>query len=270
MENSNSEWSNFRGAGQPALVTPFLDGIVEHETLARIVEWQISEGSHALVVVGATGESPTLSAIEQQAVITTAVKAAKGRVPVIAGTGSNNTAEAITYLQAAEKAGASGALIVTPYYNRPTLQGIVEHFKVLHDNTNLPIILYNIPGRSVVDITPEAMGELAKLSRIVGVKDATGRVERVSLQHIECGESFVQLSGEDATSVAFNAQGGRGCISVTANVAPRLCANLQNACLIGDYKTALAIHNRLMPLHKALFMEPGLVGAKYVSIRIEQ
>jgi 4-hydroxy-tetrahydrodipicolinate synthase len=247
----------------PALVTPFNNGAVDFDGLKRLVEWHIGEGSHGLVPVGTTGESPTLSHEEHEAVIDAVVKAAGGRVPVVAGAGSNNTTEGIRLIRFAEKAGADAALVVTPYYNRPTQAGLVAHYTALHDCCTLPIVIYNIPGRSVVDMSPATMGELARLPRIVGVKDATGKIERVSQQRASCGADFVQLSGEDATALGFNAHGGVGCISVTANVAPRLCAQFQEATLAGDYKAALALQDRLMPLHEAIFIEPGLVGAKY-------
>ena len=191
-----------------------------------------------------------------------------GRVPVIAGAGSNSTREAIGLVQHAESVGASGALVVTPYYNKPTQAGLIAHYTAIHDATNVPIIIYNIPGRSVIDMTPETMGELAALPRIAGVKDATGKLERVSQQRITCGPDFIQLSGEDATALGFNAQGGVGCISVTANVAPKLCAEFQAATLAGDYAAALELQDRLMPLHIAIFLEPGLVGAKYALSKL--
>ncbi len=247
----------------PALVTPLKDGALDIDALHGLVDWQIAEGSHGLVPVGTTGESPTLSHAEHERVIEEVVKATDGRVPVIAGAGSNNTTEAIGFMRHAERVGADAALVVTPYYNKPTQEGLIAHFTALHDCCELPIIIYNIPGRSVVDMTPETMGRLAELPRIIGVKDATGKLERVSLQRMTCGPDFIQLSGEDATAPGFNAQGGIGCISVTANVAPRLCAAFQEATLAGDYARALEIHDRLMPLHVAIFAEPGLVGAKY-------
>ena len=247
----------------PALVTPFKNGELDLDTLKKLVEWHITEGSHGLVPVGTTGESPTLSHEEHVRVIEEVVKAAAGRVPVIAGAGSNSTEEGIFLIREAEKVGADAALVVTPYYNKPTQRGLYAHFKAMHDACNLPIIIYNIPGRSVVDMTPETMGELAKLPRIVGVKDATGKIERVSQQRALCGAEFIQLSGEDATALGFNAHGGVGCISVTANVAPRLCAEFQEATLAGDYAKALDYQDRLMPLHEAIFIEPGLAGAKY-------
>jgi 4-hydroxy-tetrahydrodipicolinate synthase len=247
----------------PALVTPFRNGALDLETLAKLVDWHVAQGSHGLVPVGTTGESPTLSHAEHETVVEEVVKAAAGRIPVIAGAGSNNTAEAVRFMQQAEKVGADAALVVTPYYNKPTQAGLVAHFTLLHDCCELPIIIYNIPGRSAVDMMPETMAELAKLPRIIGVKDATGDLDRVCRQRMLCGPDFLQLSGEDATAHGFNAQGGRGCISVTANVAPRLCADMQEACLAGDYAKALELQDRLMPLHKAIFAEPGLVGAKY-------
>jgi 4-hydroxy-tetrahydrodipicolinate synthase len=252
----------------PALVTPFKNGAVDFDTLKKLVDWHVAEGSHGIVPVGTTGESPTLSHEEHEQVIEAVVQAAAGRVPVIAGAGSNNTVEAVRFLQHAERVGADGALVVTPYYNKPTQRGLIEHYRVLHDCCTLPIVIYNIPGRSVVDMLPETMGELAKLPRIVGVKDATGKIERVSQQRATCGRDFIQLSGEDATALGFNAHGGVGCISVTANVAPRLCAEFQEATLRGDYATALDYQDRLMPLHEAIFIEPGLCGAKYGMARL--
>ena len=247
----------------PALITPFKNGAVDLEGLKALVEWHIAEGSHGLVPVGTTGESPTLSHEEHEAVVSAVVEAAAGRIPIVAGAGSNNTAESLRFMHHAKDVGASAALVVTPYYNKPTQEGLIAHFKTLHDACDLPIIIYNIPGRSVVDMSPETMGELAKLPRIIGVKDATGDLARVCQQRITCGPDFLQISGEDATAHGFNAQGGIGCISVTANVAPALCAQLQEACLAGDYSTALTLQDRLMPLHQAIFTEPGLVGAKY-------
>ena len=247
----------------PALVTPFKNGALDLDTLKKLVEWHIAEGTSAIVPVGTTGESPTLSHAEHDQVVAEVVKAAAGRVPVIAGTGSNNTVEAIRLTQHAEAAGADAALVVTPYYNKPTQAGLLAHYRAVHDATNLPIIIYNIPGRSVIDMSPETMGELAKLPRIIGVKDATGDVTRVSKQRITCGKEFIQLSGEDASAIGYNAQGGVGCISVTANVAPKLCAEFQAATLAGDYATALDYQDRLMPLHTAIFLEPGVAGAKY-------
>jgi 4-hydroxy-tetrahydrodipicolinate synthase len=252
----------FRGS-LVALVTPFRNGSIDEEALAGLVEWHIGEGTHGLVPVGTTGESPTLSHDEHERVIEIVVEAAARRVPVIAGTGSNNTTEAIRFMRHAERVGADAALVVTPYYNKPTQAGLIAHYRALHDCCGLPIIIYNIPGRSVVDMTPETMGELARLPRIIGVKDATGDITRVSKQRQTCGRDFIQLSGEDASALGFNAHGGVGCISVTANIAPRLCAEFQEATLRGDYATALDYQDRLMPLHTAVFLEPGVAGAKY-------
>ncbi|MBT3141098.1 4-hydroxy-tetrahydrodipicolinate synthase [Ruegeria litorea] len=252
----------FKGS-MPALVTPFRNGALDLDTLKHLVEWQISEGSTGLVPVGTTGESPTLTHDEHETVVAEVVKAAAGRVPVIAGAGSNNTVEMIRFVEFAAKIGADAALVVTPYYNKPTQRGMVAHFTAAHDCADIPLIIYNIPGRSIVDMTPETMGELAKLPRIIGVKDATGDIARVSQQRASCGSDFCQLSGEDATALGFNAHGGVGCISVTANVAPKLCADFQQATLAGDYTKALEYQDKLMPLHEAIFIEPGLVGAKY-------
>ncbi|WP_171126328.1 4-hydroxy-tetrahydrodipicolinate synthase [Ruegeria sp. HKCCA4707] len=257
----------FKGS-MPALVTPFTNGELDLDTLKRLVEWQIHEGSTGLVPVGTTGESPTLSHDEHETVVAEVVKASAGRVPVIAGAGSNNTVEAIRFVRFAQKVGADAALVVTPYYNKPTQKGLIAHFRALHDCADIPIIIYNIPGRSVVDMTPETMGELAELPRIVGVKDATGDLARVSQQRATCGADFCQLSGEDATALGFNAHGGVGCISVTANVAPKLCAEFQQATLQGDYAKALEYQDRLIPLHEAIFIEPGLVGAKYALSKL--
>lgn len=252
----------FRGS-MPALVTPFKNGEVDFDTLKQLVAWHIDQGSKGIVPVGTTGESPTLSHKEHDAVVATVVEAAAGRVPVIAGAGSNNTSESIRLAQHAATVGADAVLVVTPYYNKPTQGGLYAHFKAVHDATELPIIIYNIPPRSVIDMTPETMGQLAELPRIVGVKDATADITRVSKQRASCGKDFIQLSGEDASALGFNAHGGVGCISVTANVAPKLCADFQDATLAGDYATALSLQDRLMPLHEAIFMEPGLCGAKY-------
>ena len=247
----------------PALVTPFKNGELDLVTLKKLVEWHIAEGSSGIVPVGTTGESPTLSHEEHQKVIEVVVETVAGRVPVVAGAGSNNTAEGISLMRFAKKVGATAALVVTPYYNKPTQAGLIAHFTALHDCCDLPIVIYNIPPRSVIDMTPETMGQLAKLPRIIGVKDATAKLDRVSLQRITCGADFIQLSGEDATALGFNAHGGVGCISVTANIAPRLCAEFQAATLKGDYALALSYQDKLMPLHEAIFIEPGLVGAKY-------
>ncbi|MDO5603851.1 MAG: 4-hydroxy-tetrahydrodipicolinate synthase [Paracoccus sp. (in: a-proteobacteria)] len=253
----------------PALITPFTpDGELDLDMLKTFVEWQITEGSSGLVPVGTTGESPTLNHDEHRTVVEEVVRIAAGRVPVIAGAGSNSTREAIGLVQHAQSVGADAVLVVTPYYNKPTQAGMIAHYSGIHEASDLPIIIYNIPGRSVVDMMPETMGELAKLPRIAGVKDATGKLERVSQQRMTCGPDFIQLSGEDATALGFNAHGGVGCISVTANVAPRLCAEFQAATLAGDYRLALEYQDRLMPLHVALFLEPGLAGAKYALSKL--
>lgn len=254
----------------PALVTPFdANGAFDEKAFCALVNWQIEEGSHGLVPVGTTGESPTLSHAEHKRVVEVCVEEARGRVPVIAGAGSNNTREAIELAQHAEKAGADAVLVVTPYYNKPNQRGLYAHFSQIAKAVSLPVIIYNIPGRSIIDMTPETMAALARDHKnIVGVKDATGKIERVSEQRIACGNDFIQLSGEDATALGFNAHGGVGCISVTANVAPRLCSEFQEACLAGDFAKALTIQDRLMPLHKAIFIEPNPGGAKYALSRL--
>lgn len=253
-----------------ALVTPFQKGgRFDEKAFRTLIEWQLAEGTNGLVPVGTTGESPTLTHEEHRHVIKVCVDAAAGRVPVVAGAGSNNTEEAIGLVQYAEKAGADAALVVTPYYNKPTQRGLYEHFAAIARATSLPIIIYNIPPRSVIDMTPETMGRLAhEFKNIVGVKDATGKVERVSEQRLACGKDFIQLSGEDASALGFNAHGGVGCISVTANVAPRLCAEFQQATLSNDKERALELQDRLLPLHKAIFAEPGVCGAKYALSRL--
>jgi 4-hydroxy-tetrahydrodipicolinate synthase len=259
--------SAFRGS-MPALVTPFRDGSVDFDAFAKFVEWQIGEGSCGLVPVGTTGESPTLSHDEHYAVITACVEVANKRVPVIAGCGSNDTRTALAHLAHAEKVGADAALIVVPYYNKPSQAGLIAHFTALHDATSLPIIFYNIPGRSVADMSVETMAELAKLPRIIGVKDATGNIGRVAQQRLACGTDFIQLSGNDDMAVGFNAQGGVGAISVTANVAPKLCAQMQEATLRGEYAAALAINDRLQPLHAALFSDASPGPTKYALNRL--
>lgn len=261
----------FRGS-IPALVTPFTDtGAVDEASFSNHIDWLITEGSTGLVPVGTTGESPTLSHAEHKRAVELCIEVAAKRVPVMAGAGSNNTREAIELAQYAEKVGADAVLVVTPYYNKPTQKGLYAHFAAIAEAVKLPIYIYNIPPRSVVDMSPETMGALAKAySNIVGVKDATGKIERVSEQRIACGPDFQQLSGEDGTALGFNAHGGIGCISVVANVAPRLCADFQAATLAGDFIKALSYQDRLMPLHKAIFMEPGLCGAKYGLSRLER
>jgi 4-hydroxy-tetrahydrodipicolinate synthase len=250
------------------MVTPFKNGELDLETLRKLVEWHIDQGSHGLVPVGTTGESPTLSHEEHEMVIEEVVKAAAGRIPVIAGAGSNNTREGIRLVQHAESVGADAVLVVTPYYNKPSQAGLIAHYTALHEACALPIMIYNIPGRSVIDMTPATMGELAKLPRIIGVKDATGDISRVSKQRAACGADFCQVSGEDATALGFNAHGGVGAISVTANVAPKLCAEFQEATLAGDFAKALEYQDRLMPLHEAIFIEPGVAGAKYAMSKL--
>ena len=258
----------FKGS-LPALVTPFTpDGELDLDTLKMLVEWHVDQGSHGLVPVGTTGESPTLTHDEHRLVIEEVVRSAAGRIPVIAGAGSNSTREGIGLIRHAADVGADAALVVTPYYNKPTQAGLIAHYTALTEAVDLPIIIYNLPGRSVIDMLPETMGVLSRLPGIIGVKDATGRLERVSQQRITCGPDFIQLSGEDGTALGFNAHGGIGCISVTANVAPKLCAEFQEATLRGDYAAALEYQDRLMPLHLAIFVEPGLVGAKYAMSRL--
>ncbi len=253
-----------------ALITPFdSKGNVDEKAFREFVEWQISEGTHGLVPVGTTGESPTLSHDEHDHVVSMCVEAARGRVPVIAGAGSNNTSESVRLAKQAEKAGADAVLVVTPYYNKPTQRGLYEHYKAVAEAVSLPIFIYNIPPRSVIDMTPETMGRLAHdFKNIVGVKDATAKLDRVSEHRITCGKDFIQLSGEDATALGYNAQGGVGAISVTSNVAPRLCSEFQTAMLAGDYAKALEYQDRLMPLHKAIFIEPGLAGVKYALSKL--
>lgn len=251
----------------PALVTPFNNGEVDLKALKGLVDWHIDQGTHGIVPVGTTGESPTLSHEEHDLVVETVVKQAAGRVPVIAGAGSNNTAETVRLVKAAQKAGADAALVVTPYYNKPTQAGLIAHFTAAAD-CGLPIVIYNIPGRSVVDMSVETMAHLSQHPNIIGVKDATGDLARVPKQRLSCADDFIQLSGEDATALGFNAHGGVGCISVTANVAPALCAQMQEATLAGDFARALEITDKLMPLHLAIFQEPGLVGAKYGISRL--
>jgi 4-hydroxy-tetrahydrodipicolinate synthase len=252
----------------PALVTPFKDGAVDFDAFAAHVEWQIAQGSHGLVPVGTTGESPTLSHDEHYAVITACVEAAAKRVPVIAGCGSNDTRTALAHLAHAEKVGVDAALVVVPYYNKPSQAGLIAHFTALHDACGLPIIIYNIPGRSVADMSVETMAVLAELPRIVGVKDATGNIARVAQQRLACGADFIQLSGNDDMALGFNAQGGVGAISVTANVAPRLSAQMQDASLRGDHTAALAINDRLQPLHAALFSDSSPGPTKYALNRL--
>ncbi len=251
-----------------AMITPFKDGQVDEEAFVRLVEWQIEEGTHGLVPVGTTGESPTLSHDEHKRVVELCIEVAAKRVPVIAGAGSNSTTEAIELSKHAKEAGADGALIVTPYYNKPTQSGLYAHYKAISDSVDIPVIIYNIPGRSVIDMSVETMAELFKLPNIVGVKDATADLARVSLQRQAMGSDFNQLSGEDATALGFMAHGGHGCISVTSNVAPKLCSEFQKACLDGNFDTALKIQDQLMPLHDALFVESSPGPIKYAVSKL--
>jgi 4-hydroxy-tetrahydrodipicolinate synthase len=254
----------------PALVTPFSGNCVDEDSLRELVEWQIDEGSNGLVPCGTTGESATMSAAEQRRVIEITVDAARGRVPIIAGCGSNSVAVAIEHLKAAKEVGADAALIVTGYYNRPSQSGMVAAFRALSEASALPIIVYNIPGRAVVDIGVDAMAEIAKLPNIAGVKDATGNLGRVTAQRLACGKNFVQLSGNDETALAFNAMGGVGCISVTANVAPRLCSDFQKAMREGRWNEALEAQDRLFPLHTALFTDASPGPVKYALSRVRK
>jgi 4-hydroxy-tetrahydrodipicolinate synthase len=251
-----------------ALITPFKQGKIDSVAFQRHVEWQIDQGTHGLVPVGTTGESPTLSHEEHKRVIELCIEAAVRRVPVIAGTGSNCTEEAAALTRHAKAAGADGVLVVTPYYNKPTQEGLYLHFKAVNDCADIPILIYNIPGRSVVDMSVETMARLAKLPNIVGVKDATANMARVSQQRAAIGKDFIQLSGEDATALGFMAHGGQGCISVTANVAPSLCSEFQLACLAGNFKRALELQDRLMPLHGALFVESNPGPVKYAAEKL--
>jgi 4-hydroxy-tetrahydrodipicolinate synthase len=254
--------TKFRGS-YTALVTPFKNGELDEAGFRALVNWQIQEGSHGLVPVGTTGESPTLSHAEHYKVVEWCIQEAKGRVPVIAGAGSNSTREAVDLAKHAEKAGADAVLVVTPYYNKPTQEGMYQHFKAVNDAIGIPIIIYNIPPRSVVDMSVDTMARLFELKNIAGVKDATANLARVSQQRHAMGPDFIQLSGEDMTALAYMAAGGHGCISVVANVAPKPCADLMTAVLKGDYAQGLKIQDRLTPLHDAVFKEPGLAGAKY-------
>ncbi|MCJ2052571.1 4-hydroxy-tetrahydrodipicolinate synthase [Methylobacterium sp. J-070] len=251
-----------------ALVTPFRDGAFDESAFRAFVRWQIEQGSHGLVPTGTTGESPTLTHAEHDRVVEACIDEAGGRVPVVAGAGSNSTAEAVERAQHAERAGADAVLVVTPYYNKPTQEGLYAHFKAVNDAVGIPIIIYNIPPRSVVDMSVETMARLFELKNIAGVKDATAKIDRVSQQRQAMGESFLQLSGEDATALGYNAQGGHGCISVVANVAPRLCADLQEATLSGDYARALTLQDRLFPLQAGLFAEANPAPVKYALSRL--
>ena len=255
----------FRGSF-PALITPLRNGEVDERAFRKFVNWQIEQGSHGMVPVGTTGESPTLTPDEHKSVIEICIEEARGRVPVIAGTGSNSTAEAIDYTIHAKEAGADAALVVVPYYNKPTQDGLYAHFRAIADAVDIPIFVYNVPGRTVANISVETLARLvADCKNIIGTKDASADLTRPSRQRLMSGKDFIQLSGEDGTALGFNAHGGVGCISVTANVAPRLCSELQNATLKGDYVTALKLQDRLMPLHHALFVETSPSPVKYAA-----
>ena len=247
----------------PALITPFRDGIVDEQAYQTLIETQIEAGSHGLVPCGTTGESVTLSPKEHRRVVELCVETAAGKVPVIAGAGSNSTAHSIELAREAKTAGADAVLVVSPYYNKPSQEGLYAHFKAINDAVDIAIIVYNIPARSVVDISIETLARVAKLANVIGLKDATGDLSRVARQRAACGEAFIQLSGDDGNALGYAAYGGRGCISVTANVAPRLCAQMQAAALKGDFAAARAIDDKLASLHKALFIEPSPAPAKY-------
>ncbi|HEU0100480.1 MAG TPA: 4-hydroxy-tetrahydrodipicolinate synthase [Allosphingosinicella sp.] len=259
----------FRGS-IPALVTIFRDEALDERAFLDFVRWQVAEGSHALVPCGTTGESATLTAAEHRRAIELAIEGADGRVKVIAGCGSNDTAHAIELTRSAREAGADAALHVPPYYNRPNQEGIYAHLAAIAEAVDIPIILYNVPARTITDISVETMARLARIANVVGVKDATGNLARVSAQRAACGEDFIQLSGNDDMALGFSAMGGTGCISVTANVAPRLCAEFQNACLSGDWQAALKLQDRLYPLHAALFTDASPGPVKYALSRVRE
>lgn len=252
-----------------ALITPMRDGAVDEKAFASFVEWQISEGTHGLVPVGTTGESPTVSHEEHNRIVEICVEVANGRVPVLAGAGSNSTAEAVSLAQHAEKSGASAVLSVVPYYNKPNQEGLFQHFSAVAQAVEIPVILYSVPGRTTVDLTVDTIVRLREAhANIAGVKDATGNMERASMQRVRLGSDFILLSGDDSSALGFNAHGGNGCISVTANVAPRLCAQMQELSLAGDFAGARAINEKLAYLHKDLFMEPNPSPAKYVANKL--
>jgi 4-hydroxy-tetrahydrodipicolinate synthase len=252
-----------------ALMTPFINGAVDEKAFAAFVDWQIAEGSHGLVPVGTTGESPTVSHEEHRRVVEICVEVANKRVPVVAGAGSNSTAEAVALARFAEDTGADAVLSVVPYYNRPNQEGLFQHFSAVAGAVGIPVILYSVPGRTVVDLTVDTIARLAEAhDNIIGVKDATADMGRASLQRAKLGPDFILLSGEDMTALGFNAHGGTGCISVTSNIAPRLCAQMQDFSLAGDYKSALAIQDKLVHLHKNLFLEPNPTGVKYAANRL--
>ena len=259
--------AKLRGS-MPALITPFRHGKVDEKAYQKFVEWQIKEGSSGLVPVGTTGESPTLSHDEHKRVVELCIEVAARRVPVIAGAGSNSTAEAVDFTKFAKKAGADAVLVVCPYYNRPTQEGLYLHFKTIAESVDIPIVVYNVPGRTITDISVATLERLVKLPNIVGIKDATANMQRASQQRRALGDKFIMLSGEDATALGFNAHGGQGCISVTANVAPKLCAEFQAATLKGDFAKALKLQDRLLPLHDALFVETNPGPVKYAVSRL--
>ena len=246
-----------------ALVTPFHEGRLDEKSLRQLVNWHINQGTHGLVPMGTTGEAPTVTSAEHKRTIEIVVEETQKRIPVIAGAGSNNPIEALDYAQAAEACGADAILCVAGYYNRPSQLGLYEHFKYLHNNTSIPIIIYNIPPRAIVDIEPDTMAQLADLPRVVGVKDATMDLSRVSLEKQLIDKDFSFFSGEDITALAYNAMGGSGCISVAANIVPALFSQMQSACLAGDYQQALSLHEQLVPLYQALTQEPNPAGIKY-------
>ncbi len=252
----------------PALVTPFRDGRFDEQAFRSFVEWQIEQGSSALVPCGTTGESATMSIAEHDRVVAICIDQAAGRVPVIAGCGSNDTLVALDHMRSAKSAGADAALVVLPYYNRPNQEGIYAHFAFLAERCDLPIVVYNVPGRTVTDVTTQTLARIAAIPTVVGIKDASGNLARVSAQRLACGEEFCQLSGNDDMTLGFMAMGGRGCISVTANVAPRLCADFQKACLTGDWAAALALQDRLYPLHAALFTDASPGPVKYALSKV--
>ena len=252
-----------------ALITPFANGALDEKAFSNLVDWQIKEGTHGLVPVGTTGESPSVSHEEHHRVIQLCVEVANKRVPVVAGAGSNSTAEAVELTRFAEDGGADAILSGVPYYNKPTQEGMFQHFSAVAGATDLPIVLYSVPGRTVVDLTVDTIARLREAhDNIIGVKDATANMERASLQRAKLGADFILLSGEDMTALGFNAHGGHGCISVTSNVAPKLSSQFQNACQQGNYTEALALHDKLVPLHKALFLENNPAGVKYAASKL--
>jgi 4-hydroxy-tetrahydrodipicolinate synthase len=249
----------------PALITPMNNGTVDEAAFRQLIAWQIAEGSHGLVPCGTTGESPTLLPSEHRRVVEICIDEAKGRLPVLAGAGSNSTAEAIELARGAKEAGADAVLSVTGYYNKPSQEGLYHHFAILAEEVGIPVVLYNIPSRAVVEIAVETMTRLSKIKEIIGVKDATGNLSRPTRERLACGREWRRLSGDDSTALGYMAHGGHGCISVTANVAPRLCSDFQEACMRGDFAAARELHERLMPLHEALFCEPSPAPVKYAA-----